>query len=158
MTLLVDGEIFGIVDGEYMSFDGKNVLIFDGENGLFDGEDVVNFDGANADIDGKNVDSDAGIYFCGNGGEIFFCSGVGNFDRDRDRSGNVDGDVFDEVSGVLRGKSLDGENFIFDGGNFDTFVGVGIEFIVVGDVGRRLFDGGKDAGIYFNRRVIWDVG
>ena len=129
MNLLVDGEIVCIVDGEYMPFDGKNVLIFDGENG----------------------DSDAGIYFCGNGWKIFFCSGVGNFDRDRDRSGNVDGDVFDEVGGVLRGKSLDGENF-------DTFVGVGIEFIVVGDVGRRLFDDGKDAGMYFNRRVIWDVG
>ena len=72
--------------------------------------------------------------------------GAGIFDREVEFGKR---DVLDEVGDFLRGKSLDGENFyIFGGANvYFYFVGVGIEFIVVGDVGRRLFDGGKDAGI-----------
>jgi len=71
VNLLVDGEKFDIFDGGYMFFDGKNLHIFDGGNVLLDGENFYIFDG-------ENGYSDAGIYVFGNGGEIFFCSGVGS--------------------------------------------------------------------------------
>ena len=52
---------------------GKNWLIIVCESSV----DVVDGESVNV-FSGVNVDIDAGIYICGNGGEILFCAGVGS--------------------------------------------------------------------------------